>query len=334
MTPQAQPVVKGRVHVRTPTFRRPQLLERCLRSLLTQTWTDWVCDVFDDDPDEGGRAVCRRLNDPRIHYVPNRPQKFASANIDACFSQANPHGAEYFFVLEDDNYVFDEFMSENIALCRREGVELVLRNQVVDYDLSGNGRDVSSFGILEGAYRPGLQSAQTIRFGALGGIGVSNGALFWSVRAQTDLEIKIPCNASLQEYLRTLVIVDRTFVALEPLAAWAANGPGTNRNLGDRAGYLKRELDLKRAIQRIRRRIWDRAEPSERRALLEGRILATNPADITDNLARALIPARPGRQTCLGGWATAYLRGLVVRSVGRTDTALDQFIRRQGERPS
>lgn len=94
-------IVAGRVHVRTPTYRRPALLERCLRSLMAQTWTDWVCDVFDDDPDQAGRTVCERLGDPRIRYVPNRPQRFASRNIDSGFSALNPHNAEYFFVLED-----------------------------------------------------------------------------------------------------------------------------------------------------------------------------------------------------------------------------------------
>lgn len=319
-------VIRGRVHVRTPTYRRPALLERCLRSLQAQTATDWICDVFDDDPNQSGRAVCERLDDARIRYAPNRPQRFASRNIDCCFSDRNPHGAEFFFVLEDDNYVFDTFIAENVALARRENVEVVLRNQVVDYDLTGAGRDISEFGILEGTYREGRQPAETIRLGALAGIGVSNGALFWSVRSRSTLEIATPCNASLQEYLRTLTIADDVYVALTPLAAWAANGEQTTRNLGDRATYLKREFDLKRAIQRIRRRIWRTTGAGGRRDLIEGRALAV-PADVVaDNLAKALIFAPSHGAAGASRRLRAVLRGFAIALAGRVDAETAAFI--------
>lgn len=330
MSLQDENVVRGRVHVRTPAYRRPDLLERSLRSLLSQTWTDWVCDVFDDDPDQGASAVCARLADPRIRYSPNTPQKFASKNIDSCFSAKNPHQAEFFFVLEDDNYVFDDFMAENIALCRDEGVEVILRNQVVDYDLTGAGRNVSNFGILESTYRSGRQSAETIRLGAIAGIGVSNGALFWSVRARTRFEIGTPCNASLQEYLRTLAIADDAYVALTPLAAWAANGEQTTRNLGDQAGYLKRELDLKRAIQRLRRRIWRLTGPSARRDLLDGRALAAKPAVVADNLAKALIFAPVAGAKAPIRHPQSIARGLLIALAGRTGVPVARYIDNQG----
>ncbi len=330
MSRQDEDVVRGRVHVRTPAYRRPALLERSLRSLLSQSWTDWVCDVFDDDPDQGARAVCARLADPRIRYSPNTPQRFASKNIDSCFSAENPHHAEFFFVLEDDNYVFDKFIAENIALCRDQAVEVVLRNQVVDYDLTGAGRNVSDFGILESTYRDGRQSAETIRLGAIAGIGVSNGALFWSVRAKTRFEIGSPCNASLQEYLRTLAIADDCYVALTPLAAWAANGEQTTRNLGDRAGYLKRELDLKHAIQQVRRRIWRLTGPSGRRDLLDGRALAAKPAVVAENLAKALILAAVAGAKAPIRHPQSIVRGVVIALAGRTDRSVARYIADRG----
>lgn len=319
-------VIEGRVHVRTPAYRRPELLRRALQSLQSQTWSDWVCDVFDDDPQRSGAAVCSALNDERIRYYANAPQRFASRNIDACFDRSNPHGAEFFFVLEDDNYVFDTFIAENIALSRHESVELILRNQVIDYDLTGRGREVSSFGILERTYREGRQAASDIRLGALSGIGVSNGALFWSVRAKSDLEIGIPCNASLQEYLRTLAISDDTYVALTPLAAWASNGEATTRNLGDKAGYLKRELALKRAIQRVRRRIWETTDRLDRRELLAGRKLQASPETIAENFDKALIlTATPGARRPVHR-VNAILRGLLILIAGRIEPGLEVYI--------
>ena len=119
------------VHVRTPTYRRPEDLKRCLQSLQRQTWSNWICDVFDDDPDASGRDVVGEMGDSRIRYRRNATQKFASANIDQCFSSANPHGADYFCVVEDDNAILPDFMETGIADCLEYGVEILLRDQLV-----------------------------------------------------------------------------------------------------------------------------------------------------------------------------------------------------------
>lgn len=324
-------IVTGLVHVRTTAYKRPELLERCLRSLIAQTWPHWVCDVYDDDPDQGARRVCDDLGDARIRYAPNSVQKFASRNIDACFSSHNPHRAEFFFVLEDDNYVFDAFMAENIALCRRHGVEVVLRNQVVDYDLSGRGQQVSAYGVLDAAYREGVQTAETVRLGALPGIGVSNGGVFWSARARTDFEIGFACNASLQEYLRTFAVVDDAYVALEPLAAWASNGEQTTRNLGDRASYLKRELDLKRAVQTLRREIWRTTSPEGRAATLRGERLPARPRILAEALRKALITGRvKGARLPFHRALALTLRGVLIASAGRVDPEVRAFLASRG----
>lgn len=316
----------GLVHVRTPTYKRPELLERSLRSLIGQTWPNWICDVFDDDPHQSAKFVCDSLNDPRVVYHANKPQRFASKNIDLCFSRLNPHEAEFFFVLEDDNYVFDHFIEKNIELCRSEGVDIVLRNQVVDYDLTGQRQDLSSFGILEGTYFEGRQRADIIRLGAIAGIGVSNGAIFWSSSAKTDLEIGLTCNASLQEYLRTMSIIDDTFVALTPLAAWASNGTQTTRDLGDRAGYLKRELDLKKAIQVLRRSIWKRTNADDKKKFLGGSLLANNPQTIRENLERALIFYSKEKSGLSLKSAGNYLRGIMIAMLGRIDNSMAIYV--------
>ncbi|MEO1240189.1 MAG: glycosyltransferase family 2 protein [Pseudomonadota bacterium] len=46
------------VHVRMPTYKRPKMLRRALECLQSQTMPNWVCDVFDDDPDA---SFCGRL---------------------------------------------------------------------------------------------------------------------------------------------------------------------------------------------------------------------------------------------------------------------------------
>ena len=44
------------------TYRRPALLRRALASLLSQTYTDWTCELHNDAPDdERPRALLAEL---------------------------------------------------------------------------------------------------------------------------------------------------------------------------------------------------------------------------------------------------------------------------------
>lgn len=322
----------GRVHVRTPTYRRPEALRRCLESLLAQTWPDWICNVFDDDPDETGRAVCADLGDARIRYSANKPQMFASANIDQCFSALNPHDADYFCVVEDDNALLPEFMAHNIALCRSNGVNLVLRNQFIE-TASGTARArLSDGGVLDGHFSGGVHDPDLFRLILLTGIGVSNGGLFWSRHVKSALEIG-PCTATSQEYMRTFSVNEPILIAMQPLAIWAENGEETTRNLGDRASYLPRELNLKRRIQRLQRETWRLAGATRRRAYLT---LEPFPASATDRargLTKALLAGpRVLSALPLKDALNLIFRGLVIRLFGRTDRTFDAFIADRAER--
>src|SRR3954469_13611392 len=95
----------GLVQIRTPTYKRPEALQRALCSVLAQSWPHWLIDIYDDDPDQAGGQICAAFADPRIRYHHNVPQRFASKNIDSCFSSDNPENADYFCVLEDDNFL-------------------------------------------------------------------------------------------------------------------------------------------------------------------------------------------------------------------------------------
>lgn len=322
----------GRVHVRTPTYRRPVALKRCLESLIAQTWPDWICDVFDDDPDESGRAVCAALTDARIRYTANRPRKFASANIDQCFSTANPQDADYFCVVEDDNYLLPGFMARNIDLCQRHGVDLVLRNQFVEIASGTPQARLSDRGVLDDQFTEGRYDPDLFRLVLLTGIGVSNGGLFWSRDAKSALEIG-PCTATSQEYMRTFSVDEPILVAMEPLAVWAENGEQTTRDTGNKASYLRRELDLKHRIQRLQRQAWRLAGPDRRRDYLQ---LAAFPAGTTDRakgLTKALLAGpRTLSRLPVKDALNLTFRGLVIRLFGRTDRAFEAFMADRAER--
>ncbi|PJI91451.1 glycosyl transferase family 2 [Yoonia maricola] len=314
------------VHIRTPTYKRPVALRRCLESLQAQTATHWVCDVFDDCPDGSGAAVVAALDDPRVRYHQNRPQRFASKNIDQCFSKDNPHDAAYFFVLEDDNFVLPTFISDNIAICEKNGVNLVFRNQLVELDSGTERARLSPIGILEDKLAGGLYTADVFRLCLMADIGVSNGGLFWSRDAATDLEIHLECSATLQEYLRTFAICEPIYVAMEPLAVWAENGTGTLRDFGANVGYYKRELSLKRSIGILQRKAWSLAKPEDRQKYLTHPVFCYPPQTRASGLVKSHTQFRVGKALPLAEVVRLMLRGTLIRLLGKAEPAVSPFI--------
>ena len=314
------------VHIRTPTYRRDAALRRCLESMRAQTWSNWVCDVFDDDPEASGAAICEEIGDDRISYHRNAPQKYASANIDQCFSSANPHDADYFCVVEDDNYILPAFIEENIGACRRFDVGLVLRNQYVEFDSGTPNARLSSFGILDEMFVERVYDADAFRLSLIPGIGVSNGGMFWSRDIASALEIGFSCSATLQEYMRTFSIAEDIYVAMTPLAVWAQNGEQTTRDLGGRASYLRRELDLKRAVQILQQEAWRLAESETKRAFLETDAFSYPARSRAGGLVKALITSQVGRLLNTREKIALAGRGLLIRSAGQTPPDFQAFL--------
>lgn len=316
----------GLVHIRTPTYKRPDALRRALYSMIDQSWPHWVCDVYDDDPDQAARSVVTAIGDARIRYTANTPQRFASKNIDQCFTAENPHGAEFFCVVEDDNFILPDFFAANMALMAEEKVEIVLRNQVFEYASGTAEARLSTVGVLDELFTEGRYAAGDFRMSLLAGIGVSNGGLFWSVRARSPLEIQYPCTATLQEYLRTYSVVEPIYVAMHPLAVWAENAEQTTRNAELKAGYLRRELDLKRAVQALRRRVWKEASAEQRASFLTDQRFATPLGTRAMHVGKALIDQRlSGHVSVKEAW-TLRMRGWMIRLLGRVTPDFKRFV--------
>lgn len=316
----------GLVQIRTPTYRRPEALERCLRSLQAQTWANWVCNVYDDDPDASGEAVCAKLADSRIIYTHNKPQNFASKNIDQCFSSENPNDADYFCVVEDDNAILETFCEDNIRLLRKTRVEILLRNQVVEYKSGTPQARLGETGILDDLFREGVYSAEKFRMVLMIGIGVSNGGLFWTRSAKSKLEIRYSCTATLQEYMRTFSICEPIYVAMDPLAVWAENAEQTTRNAELRAGYIRRELDLKKAVRTLQRVAWDHAADSDRHAFMSDPAFAAPEVARAKGVAKALPWHGYGANLRTRERMELTLRGLMIGMAGRTTDDFNDFI--------
>jgi hypothetical protein len=316
-----------RVAVRTPTFRRPEALKRALESLQLQTWPDWTCDVYDDDREGSAADVIESLHDDRIAYHRNEAQLFASKNIDQCFTKRNPRDAEWFCVVEDDNFLLPRFMEDNISVAKREGVNLVLRNQLIEFNSGRPDASISELGIQDGFFKEKVYSQDEFRLSLLGHIGVSNGGLFWSRNAASDLEIGFDCSATLQEYLRTMAIVEPIFVGLESLAVWAHNGEDTLRDLGSLKGNLASRLSLAKSLWILRRAAWSMASRDLRADFLTGNSLVTPAEKKLVALAKSHIFLPESNSLPKTAWMAHLLRGAVSVLFGQPEICVRPFMK-------
>lgn len=97
-----------KVSVIIPTFNRPDLLPRAIRSVLDQTFTDLDVIVVDDGDKVFAEDIVRGFNDSRMRYIKNNPPKQGGGrarNVGIKEAQG-----EYVAFLDDD----DEWVSEKL----------------------------------------------------------------------------------------------------------------------------------------------------------------------------------------------------------------------------
>jgi GT2 family glycosyltransferase len=95
------------IRIYVVTYRRPRLLERALRSLISQSYTARVAEVLNDDPSDE-RVLISSLADPRIHLSEPARRRGCTGNFNYAFRRvAEPFAS----ILEDDNWWEPEFLT-------------------------------------------------------------------------------------------------------------------------------------------------------------------------------------------------------------------------------
>jgi Glycosyl transferase family 2 len=209
--------------IRVPTYRRPQWLERALRSILAQDTPDWRAVIFDDSPDQEGRAVVDQLADARFIYRPNPTNLRAAANIDQCFQTGPYAGGDYACILEDDNWFYPAFISSNIQALQQSGTTICLRNQAVWMQYADRIEKTSNT-TLGGIYSNEIYDpAQVCARLFLSLAGISQGGLFWSTRqCRSDLLVgPLVSDSGLSEACRILKIIEPITFRDEPQCAYS-----------------------------------------------------------------------------------------------------------------
>lgn len=96
------------------TYKRDHLLPRAVKSLRDQTFTDWICEVHNDCPDDPfPSAFINSLNDERFILKPHAVNLGPIASFNLAFAGcAEPYAS----ILEDDNWWQPDFLQEMIAV--------------------------------------------------------------------------------------------------------------------------------------------------------------------------------------------------------------------------
>lgn len=109
-------MTSARIRVFLVTYKRPALLRRALRGLLAQTFTNWVCELHNDAPDDGSpldALLELAPGDKRFEYHRHETNQGPVAT----FNQVFRGGPEpYASLLEDDNWWEPSFLSRMLAV--------------------------------------------------------------------------------------------------------------------------------------------------------------------------------------------------------------------------
>jgi glycosyltransferase involved in cell wall biosynthesis len=105
--------LNARARVFVPTYRRHKMVERAIDSLRAQTFTNWVCEVHNDDPmDKFLHSFIDSLKDNRFELHNHERNLGPRETFNLFF---HPTREPYYTMLEDDNWWCPEFLSTMIC---------------------------------------------------------------------------------------------------------------------------------------------------------------------------------------------------------------------------
>jgi len=228
------------IEIRVPTYKRPELLRRCLGSILQQTYKNWVVIVMDDSLQQEGRQVVEEFSDSRVAYIPNKKNKGCSANIDQAFLPVPILNGSHACVVEDDNWVLPKFLEKNVRSLNESGARVTLMNQrILPEDIAveaNHTRSPTTRGDIFGSDSR-LISPMEVRAALFYCEGLSNGGIFWKISPDISFFVGEDVSHSpMQEYCRSLQLKEAVYFSADPHAVFSmpCSGKTTREPLENR----------------------------------------------------------------------------------------------------
>lgn len=112
------------VSICTPTYNRPKLLEKTIRSCLAQTHENFEIIIADNSDNDVSRELVARINDPRIRYQKNETNLGFIGNINKVVSLAT---GKYVKLLMDDDVIMPTALEKMVTVLEgHPGVGVVM----------------------------------------------------------------------------------------------------------------------------------------------------------------------------------------------------------------
>ncbi len=210
---------QAQVKVFLPTYRRPALLPRALKSLLAQTFVAWKCEVHNDDPSDPFPAeLIKTLGDLRITLHDHERNIGASATFNLFY---RPTAEAFYCLLEDDNWWEPEFLETMVTELRsRPHVTMAWCNQKIWEELPDHSwRDTDL--LVNAAEEP--SRPRLVEFGAfrqMVGALHANGAMLMRSLPHGSYEVPVDWPFALVESIRERMLQHPLLYVPKPLAVF------------------------------------------------------------------------------------------------------------------
>ncbi len=94
-----------------PTYRGAQVIGETIRSVLSQTLSDFELIIVDDNSPDATEAVVRAFDDPRIRYLKNPANLGPEGNWNRCMAEAR---GQYFKLLPHDDLLMPDCLARQV----------------------------------------------------------------------------------------------------------------------------------------------------------------------------------------------------------------------------
>ena len=110
-----------------PTIGRPQYLEKTVRSVLAQDYSEIEILISDNAPEVSSQDILGECVDEKIRFIRRDKRLPFGEHMNMCF-----HDAQGFFVmiLSDDDLLSPTYISNMVRLFEKEGVTVAVGAQV------------------------------------------------------------------------------------------------------------------------------------------------------------------------------------------------------------
>jgi len=156
----------------TPFFNTADYLEECIKSVLSQTYTNWEYILVDNCSTDGSGYIAERYaaTDPRIRLFHEVDFVGQTENYNRALRYISS-GSKYCKIVQADDWIYPQCLEEMVAVAESgKNVGLVSSYTLYGDFLCHDGLPIASGPVYSGRYVAGIQLLGTVLFGSPTGV--------------------------------------------------------------------------------------------------------------------------------------------------------------------